>query len=104
MDFRRKPIRLESVRYTGRNSYFITFCCAGRRAMFANPKAAQWLIKRLRELAIAHHFDVYAYCVMPNHFHALVCGLDAESNLIAFMTDLKQKTAHLYRQHTGGYL
>jgi REP element-mobilizing transposase RayT len=104
MDFRRKTIRLEPARYTGRNSYFITFCCAGRRAIFANPKVAQWLIKRLRELSVAHRFGVFAYCVMPNHFHALVAGLDNESNLIAFITDLKQKTAHTYQQRTGSYL
>jgi putative transposase len=104
MKLRRKEIRLHPLRYIGQNSYFITFCCADRRPLFANPEMAAWLTERLRERSIAHHFAVHAYCVMPDHVHVLVFGLDPRSDLVEFMADLKHRTTHAYRQQTGGLL
>ena len=43
--------------------------------------------------SLTRGFAVFAYCVMPDHFHLLVQGLAASSNLLAFVKTLKQKTA-----------
>ena len=98
MRFHRKTIRLQALRYVGQFSYFITFCCARRRPVFANTADASSLIDKLRERSVANRFAVHAYCVMPDHFHALVAGLDPASNLILFVKNLKQTTAHEYQK------
>jgi REP element-mobilizing transposase RayT len=89
MDFRRKDIRLAPERYIGQSSYFITFCCAHRRQLFATATTASWFVEKLRDQSNAYGFAVQAYCVMPDHFHALVTGRNPTSDLLAFATNLK---------------
>jgi putative transposase len=101
---RRKNIRLERSRYIGQSTYFVTFCCAARRRVFANHRAAGWLVEQFRRRSVEHRFAVYAYCVMPDHFHALVTGLDSRSSLVAFIGDFKQRTSHVYESRTGRML
>jgi REP element-mobilizing transposase RayT len=100
---RRKPIRLHPARYVGQNSYFITFCCHRRRPVFSDSRVATWFVGKLRETSTAFHFAIRAYCLMPDHFHALVSGLADSSDLLAFVKQLKQTTGHDYyarRHHT----
>jgi putative transposase len=104
MPFRHKNIRLNSPYYMGQRSYFVTFCCEGRRPVFADPGNAAWLIEKLREQAVAFGFAIYAYCVMPDHFHILVNGLEPASDLLSFVKNLKQTTAHEYLvRHDGAF-
>jgi REP-associated tyrosine transposase len=97
MPFPHKNIRLHRLRYIGRFSIFVTLCCAGRRPVFAASKNATWFIEILRKHSIAHRFAVYAYCVMPDHFHALVSGLDPTSSLLPFVKNLKLTTSREYQ-------
>ena len=96
--FAHKNIRRPAAHYVGRREYFITFCCEGRRAVFAEEEKAFWLIEELRRHSARHHFAVYAYCVMPEHFHALVRGLEPVSDLLVFVKGFKQETAYEFRK------
>ncbi|HXQ25078.1 MAG TPA: transposase [Candidatus Acidoferrales bacterium] len=98
MPFPHKNIRLHPQRYIGQSSYFVTLCCAGRRPVFATSKNAVWLIEILRKHSISHRFAVHAYCVMPDHFHVLVAGLDPSSSLLAFIKNLKQTTSREFQK------
>jgi REP-associated tyrosine transposase len=97
MDFRRRKIRLDAARYKGAQWYFVTLCCAGRRTEFAAAGSARWMIEELRRQAAEHGFAVYAYCVMPDHVHALVMGVSETSDLLVFLKGLKQKTAYEFQ-------
>lgn len=72
-------------------------CCASKRPVFADSKNAVWPIEILRRQSIARGFAVHAYCVMHDHFHALVTGLDPKGDLLAFMKNLKVTTSLEYR-------
>lgn len=69
--------------------------------MFANSTHAAWLVEILRKQSIAHRFAVHAFCVMPDHFHALVSGLDPTSSLLPFIKNLKLTTSREYRKKFG---
>jgi putative transposase len=101
MPFPHKNIRLHPAKYIDRSLVFVTFCCANRRPDFANSTNASWLIDYLREQSIAYEIAVRAYCVMPDHFHGLFSGIEPASDLLAFVKNLKHKTAreYLYRFH-----
>jgi putative transposase len=96
--FPRKNIRLPASSYIGQREYFVTFCCDERRPVFAEPAKALWLIEELRRHSVRHHFAVYAYCMMPEHFHALVRGLELGSDLLVFLKGFKQETAYSFRK------
>jgi putative transposase len=101
MDFRRKNIRLPSARYRGRAWFFITICCEKRRPVFSNIKYAQQLIAHLIYASEKYKFGVHAYCVMPDHFHALVEGISPDSDLLLFTRFFKQTTSREYSAECG---
>src|ERR1019366_5886138 len=98
MPFPHKNIRLDRLRYIGQSSYFVTLSWARRRPVFANPENAAWFVEILRKQSNAHRFAVRAYCVMPDHFHALVSGLNPTSSLLAFVKNLKHITSREYQK------
>ena len=90
----RKKIRLPGSEYWGQKSYFVTICCESRRKVFAEAGWAERIIQRLLNNAKAHQFAIHAYCAMPDHFHFLAEGRSESSDLIRFVTQFKQQTAH----------
>jgi putative transposase len=99
MPYRHKNIRRPAAHYVGQRWYFITFCCAARRAFFADPANASWLVDALREKSRRYDFAVDAYCVMPDHFHVLVRGMELTSDLFVFVERFKQKTAYEFQKN-----
>src|SRR6266704_5083306 len=81
MEFAHKNIRLRPESYRGTRLIFITLCCEAKKSVFADGERAWWLIDCVRKEAQASRFAVHAFCVMPDHFHALVQGLDRSSDL-----------------------
>ena len=104
MEFARKNIRLGRESYRGSRLIFIRLCCEARKCIFAQDEKARWLIECVRKEAELSRFAVHAFCVMPNHFHALVQGVEPSSDLQHFVKALKQKTAFQYRQRLGEVL
>ena len=100
MPFPHKNIRRPATHYQGQRSYFITLCCSSRHPAFANPDRALELITEFCHHSTAYHFSVHAYCVMPDHFHALVRGLHPTSELLAFLKNLKEITTRRYQSRS----
>jgi putative transposase len=99
--FHHKNIRLGGENYRGCRWHFVTICCEQRRRFFSSPNRAAWLIQTLEREAVSKRFGVHAYCVMPDHVHLLVVGLDARTDLLAFVKGLKQKTGYEFKRISG---
>src|SRR5215469_14249157 len=97
-DFRRKNIRLAAENYRGRKMYFLTLCFERRETFGADPQIAAWLIERLRKCAVEAKFFVHAYCVMPDHVHALVCAASDGSDVMRFVEKYKQVTGFAFKK------
>jgi putative transposase len=94
-------IRLPGLNYVGRCTHFVTFCCQDRRRPFLQTEYAREFISNFREFAQQTGFAVHAYCVMPDHLHALVEGISDVSDLLSFVKIFKQVTAFRYKARTG---
>ncbi|GAC1631070.1 MAG: hypothetical protein NVS9B14_02400 [Candidatus Acidiferrum sp.] len=81
--------------------YFLTLCFEGRKTFGQDRRIALWLIERLKKHAANSGFFVHAYCVMPDHMHALVCASSDNSNLMKFVEGYKQETGFVVEQRTG---
>jgi REP-associated tyrosine transposase len=101
MDFRRKNIRLHATRYRGHGRYFITICCERRKTIFSEPNMAIAIIDQIKFASEKYKFGVHAYCVMPDHFHALLEGLAAESDLLLFVRSFKQASTRAFSGGNG---
>jgi putative transposase len=100
----RKSNRLARSRYLGRNIYFVTVCCDGRRRVFCDSLTASSIVRNLKTVSESNSFLVHGYCVMPDHVHAVVEGARDESDLNEFVRVFKQVTAFHYKKEHGEQL
>ena len=100
----RKSNRLARSRYLGRNTYFVTVCCDGRRQVFCNSLAASSILRNLKTVSESNSFLVHGYCVMPDHFHVIAEGARDESDLNEFVRVFKQVTAFQHKKEHGEQL
>ena len=69
---RRNSLRLRGFDYAARRIYFVTFVVKGRRNIFSDRRCAQAALDAVFELRERLRFNIYCYCLMPDHFHALI--------------------------------
>ena len=93
-----RPRRLDGVSYVGYQRYFLTTCSALRRSCFTDAAVANRVIDQFLHNAALCDFAVLAYCLMPDHFHALVEAESEQSDFRMFVKRFKQTTGFIYRQ------
>jgi len=94
----RKRNRLDPSCYVGPNTYFVTICVEQRKPILAQTARVEVLLKILREVCAAHQFQIYAYCLMPDHLHLEVIGTSQQSSLPRFLRSFKGKTTAAMRK------
>lgn len=92
-----RPPRFPDFDYAGFNRYFITICVADRSPVFRSLELGQVVIAKLLTVSTAFGLDVLAYCVMPDHMHALVAGESENSLFLPFMQRYKQLTGYWWK-------
>ena len=85
--------RLQSFEYVGFYRYFLTICVFGRAGGFVDDEVARNVVMQLSQTADAHRFAVIAYCLMPDHLHALVAGEHEAADFREFVRIFKQRTS-----------
>jgi len=93
---RRKP-RMPGFEYEGRYGYHVTIVTHDRRPSLTGIAASQ-AVDDLKRAADATSFELLAYCVMPDHVHALPLGIEDDARLLRFVQRFKQLTGHRFSQ------
>jgi putative transposase len=75
---RRNSLRLPTFDYATPAVYFVTIVAIDRRTLFYNQALASSVIECLLEQRERLNFNLYAYCLMPDHLHLLI-GLKPDS-------------------------
>jgi REP element-mobilizing transposase RayT len=95
-----RPRRFDNVSYIGLQRYLLTTCVALRQRAFADHALATRIVEHLLENARQFDFVVPAYCVMPDHLHALLEATSDTSDFCAFVKRFKQTTGFEYCRRT----
>jgi putative transposase len=99
----RRPIRREhhlpSEFYCDtEHAFFLTLCARHHREPFRIPGLAQAIVEALEYRRRQRRWFVYAYCVMPDHLHAVVQMRDAArvggTSLLQVLSGFKSFTTH----------
>ena len=99
---RRNSLRLSGFDYSTRRYYFVTFVTLRRLKVFNETQLAKATIDCLSQLRDKLHFKVYSYCLMPDHFHALLGLSDSERALAEICGAFKSlSTREYWRWHEG---
>ena len=96
-----KSVRFPKQHYIGRRDYFLTLCTRDRIPYFRSRRIAHWLLESLQQIAAQQSFTLRAYCLMPDHLHALVEGDSPYSDLLSFVKTFKHKTTFHFRAKIG---
>ncbi len=96
----KRPQRLVGVSYVGYQRYFLTTCTHLRHPVFTSEALATEAIAQLLRHAALFEFAVLAYCVMPDHLHALVEAESERADFTAFVKRFKQMTGFQHRKQT----
>jgi putative transposase len=100
----RKSLRLASRNYRGRQRYFVTMCCVGRRRVFEDSENCKLILDLLQSESATRAFAVLAYCAMPDHLHVLIEGLEPGSDLLGFLKGFKIKSSRWFARKRGAEL
>jgi putative transposase len=98
---RRSSPRLAGFDYRGGYRYHIVLVTHARRRVLVGAWATR-AVEELRAAALRFAFTVDAFCVMPDHLHALVTGDAAHgSDLKDLVHAFKQRIGYSYRRECG---
>ena len=100
----KRPPRLLAFNYTGCHAYFLTICTLERRTVFDDQNHAESALDQLLRAAADYQFEIIAYCLMPNHLHALVRGLVDDADFRRFVSMYKQRSSFRYRKSANAGL
>ena len=102
--FPRRPERLKSSDYIGPYAYFLTFCTDQKRRLFIDPEAVNLVGMQFVRTASERHFEITAYCFMPDHVHLVVQTTDEAGDVARFARLAKQYAGYAHSQEMGGRL
>ena len=100
----RHPHRLQPDQYRGFYCYFLTAATYGRRPAFRDPELCEAVTTQLFQSTQKHGFAVIAYCLMPDHVHALVEAERADADFLKWVHLWRQLSGFWERKRTGQYL
>jgi REP-associated tyrosine transposase len=96
--------RIPGFSYVGQYAYFLTICTSDRVTWFTSDDIARPIIEQLLRIADDYGFEVIAYCLMPDHLHALAEGVRTDANLRKFVAIFKQRSSFEHSSRHGARL
>lgn len=91
MRFERKH-RLPREQYRGRIAASFTACLCFSAGAAVDDEVAGVICYKLREASDKHHVDAAAWCLMPDHLHAVLVGRSEVADVWKAMSTFKQQT------------
>jgi putative transposase len=95
------PPEGERFNYLGTHRYIVTLPVHGSEPVFSAADRTVVVLQSLRESCWHHHFDVYAYCFLPDRLLLLVRGKAESSNLKDFLREFRTSSNELLKGPLG---
>jgi putative transposase len=104
-DGRRKTLRHFEV---PGHAHFLTFSCYQRLPLLSKDRTRRWFIDSLEKARQSHHFDLWAWVIMPEHIHLLIYPREPNYRMAAILTTIKKpvgyKAIRYLREHAPEFL
>lgn len=71
----------------------LTFTCYKYRKFLSKDRTRQYVIDALARFPEQYEFDLWAYVIMPEHMHMLVCPRPDKYDMSTFLKAFKQSVA-----------
>ena len=98
---RKNSLRLPNFDYASR-CHFVTIVTHKRQKFFNDERLAEFTIETLVKLGKKYKFNLYSYCLMPDHFHGLIGIGDSAMTLGRIVGDFKSlATKEFWKLYDG---
>jgi len=88
------PKRKTCKRYNlAGHAHALTFTCFQRQAFLSKDRSCTWLIDAIARARQRHAFDLWAYCIMPEHAHILLWPTYSPYDISEILNSIKQSVA-----------
>ena len=101
---RKDSIRLRGFDYSWPRIYFVTIVAHDRQSKFLDERVATATVDCLKKLRTAFGFNLYIYCLMPDHFHGLIGPGDSGRTLSSICGAFKSLSTRKYWSWGDGKL
>lgn len=75
------------------HAHALTFSCFRRRPFLSRDRSRQWMIDAIDRARTRHGFHLWAYVVMPEHVHVLICPTKAEYSISGILTTMEKSVS-----------
>jgi len=103
-NFRKNSLRLNGFDYSTRHANFVTIVTERRQTFFKDERLAGAAVEALMNIRKKYRFNLYSFCLMPDHFHALIGIGDSDMTLGRICGDFKSLTTRIFWQFYKGKL
>ncbi len=87
--------------YRGMHRYLITLPVFGGKKVFTEQSLVEKVLNTLRDSALEHHFDVYAYCFLPDQVALIARGKEETSMMKEFLADFRSRSSAAIEEVLG---
>jgi putative transposase len=77
------------------DAHALTFNCFQRRPFLSKDRSRRWLVRALEISRERHGFDLWAWCIMPEHVHLLIYPPQADDSISAILKTIKQSVTRV---------
>jgi REP element-mobilizing transposase RayT len=91
-----RSLRLGEFDYSSPFVYFLTLCSLRGEDVFTNSKLANEIIDCLKTCKKKLGYELYVYCLMPDHLHILISPRDTGTSISDFIKSFKSLTTRIY--------
>ena len=88
------------------HAHALTFSCFKRQAFLSRQRACAWFLAALDAARCEHALDLWAFVIMPEHVHVLICPRRARYSISEMLTSIKlpvtRRAVHYVRRHAPG--
>lgn len=90
------------------DAHVFTFSCFGRKPFLSKARSCKWFCEAVESSREKYEFYVWAYVVMPEHVHLLICPKNREYSVSDILKAIKQsvskKAVRFVRKHAPEFL
>ncbi|MBX2991938.1 MAG: hypothetical protein KF749_12345 [Bacteroidetes bacterium] len=87
--------------YKGMHRYLITLPVYASKKVFTQQHIVVGVLNYLSDSAMKNHFDVYAYCLLPDQLVMIVRGKDEHADMKAFLREFRSSSTDALKAELG---
>ena len=84
--------------YVAGGTYFFTLETSKRTRFFKDKRCVDAFLSAMSTIQKYHHFDLIAYCILPDHIHLLITLAKVDHDLSSRIKEIKKKTTVAIRE------